>query len=99
MSHEAIEQGMIFQIREHMERLVEGDELSHRVSLMKARDYATSLTTRTKSQAALGYALDARDFAGEVVFQEMGTDRLECCVRHCRHLVQCAFTAEALGRE
>jgi hypothetical protein len=98
MSRATIEQGMAFQIQEHMHRIVEGDELIHRIALMKARDFATSLTTRTASQYALGYAIDARDFAGETVFQEMGIDRLETCVRHCRHLVQCAFSAEALER-
>lgn len=99
MTKQAIEEGMAFQIQEHMGRIVEGEELASRVSLMKARDYGIALMVRTQSLEATDHAIMARDVADRFVFTECSVHKLAKAVWYCRRLVQCAMDADDLERE
>lgn len=99
MIKQAIEEGMAFQIQEHMGRIVEGEERKNRVALMTARGYAIELLMRTQSQEATEHAKLVRDVADDHVYSEVSTPILETAVRYCRALVQCAFCADVLERE
>lgn len=99
MTKQAIEEGMAFQIQDHMGRIVEGEERKNRVALMTARGYAIELLMRTKSQEATAHAKLVRDVADEYVFRETRTAELEDALRYCRNLVQCAFSADRLERD
>lgn len=98
MSKEAIEQGMAYQINEHMARIVEGEELASRISLMKARDYAIALMVRTESAEATDHAIMARDVSDSFLFTECSIPKLAKAVWYCRRLVQCAMDADDLER-
>lgn len=92
------EQTLAFHIHEFVPD-AHGEELQHRISLLKARDYATWLLGVTFSRGAGNFACDALHFASEYVFADVPTVRLEIVVRFCRLLVQCAFTADHLDGE
>lgn len=97
MSREAIEHGMAMQIQDRMKRIVEPDELAHRISLMKARDHANELVLRTQTLEADDHAVSARDVANYFLYHECPVDRLAKAVSYCRLLVQCAGAADALN--
>jgi hypothetical protein len=91
-----IDASMVWQIREQMERGVEGEELQQRIALLKARHFAIGLITKSKSLAAGDHAIAAREVADAYAFAEVSTPRLDLAVKYCRHLVQCAFLADHL---
>ena len=77
----------------------EGVELEHRIALLKARDYASSLLAQVTSDLAYDLASYAHTMAGIFVFAEVPTARLEIAVKYCRHIVMAAFLAEHLVTE
>lgn len=97
MSREAIEHGMAMQIQDRMRRIVDPDELAHRISLMKAREHACEMVLRTQTQDADDHAANARDIANAFLYSECPPERLARAVSYCRLLVQCAGAADALG--
>lgn len=97
MTKEAIEHGMGLQIQDRMKRIVEPDELAHRISLLRARDYANELVLRTQTRDADDHAATVRDIASAFVFAEVPVERLVRAIAYCRALVECAVRADELG--
>lgn len=74
-----------------------GEELEHRVALLKARDWAAALRGRTQCLQAFNLAAEAHELAGAYVFAtEVNESRLQPVVRLCRHLVAAAMLAEQI---
>jgi len=82
-------------IRAHLPRC-EGEELEHRVALLKARDYAGWLLTRLANQAALQHATDAHAMASAYLYADVTARILPVAIGYCRNLVHAAFLAEQL---
>lgn len=77
-----------------------GDELAHRVTLLKARDWAAALRGRSVSWLATECACHAHDVAGRFVFRPgESIARLETASNLCRALVKAAMAADALDSE
>ena len=77
-----------------------GDELVHRVALLKARDWAAALCGRSQSWLATECACHAHDVAGRFVFRPGESPaRLETAANLCRALVKAAMAADALDWE
>ncbi len=77
-----------------------GEELAHRVVLLKARDWAAALRGRSQSWLATECACHAHDVAGRFVFRPEETPaRLETTVNLCRALVKAAMAADTLDSE
>ena len=77
-----------------------GDELMHRVALLKARDWAAALRGRTQSWLATECACHAHDVAGRFVFRPGESPaRLEIAANLCRALVKAAMASDALDSE
>jgi hypothetical protein len=77
----------------------EGEELEHRTSLLKARDYAAELRARTISNRALEHAADAHEMAGAYLYADVPAARLKIAVAYCRNLVHAAMLADHLADE
>lgn len=78
----------------------EGEELAHRVALLKARDWAASLRGNATSWIAQHCATRAHEIAGAFVFRPgESLARLELAVTLCRRLVGAAMAADALDSE
>lgn len=77
-----------------------GEELAHRVTLLKARDWAAALRGRSISWLACECACQAHDVAGRFVFR-LGESvaRLETASNLCRALVKAAMAADSLDSE
>jgi hypothetical protein len=77
-----------------------GDELAHRVALLKARDWSAALRGRSQSWLATECAFHAHDVAGRFVYR-LGESpmRLETAANLCRALVKAALAADALDSE
>ncbi|MEL7690538.1 hypothetical protein [Citromicrobium bathyomarinum] len=84
-----------FHIRSHLPEC-EGEELEHRIALLKARDYAAWLRTRVSSQVALAHAADAHEMASAYLYADVLPDILKVAVGYCRNLVHAAFLADHL---
>lgn len=77
-----------------------GDELAHRVTLLKARDSAAALRGRSQSWLASECACQAHDVAGRFVFRPGESPaRLETASNLCRALVKAAMAADSLDSE
>jgi hypothetical protein len=77
-----------------------GDELAHRVTLLKARDWAAALRGTTLSWLATECACHAHDVAGRFVFRPGESPaRLEIASNLCRALVKAAMAADSLDSE
>lgn len=77
-----------------------GNELLHRVALLKARDWAAALRGRSTSWLATECAYHAHEIAGRFVFRAgESSARLEIAVRLCRFLVGAAMAADSLSSE
>ena len=77
----------------------QGDELEHRMALLKARDYAASLRGQCPSERAADHACDAHEMAGAFVFAPVPVPRLKMAAAYCRCMVQAAFLAAHLDEE
>ena len=77
----------------------EGEELESRITLLKARDYAAAMRSKTISRRAYDHACDAHEMAGEFVYADVPVLRLELAARYCRNLVVAAMLAEQLEGE
>ena len=77
----------------------EGDELEHRIALLRARDYAAFLKGNRTDHLAYALAGDAHEIAGEFVFADVPVPRLEIARNCCRNLVQAAFLVDHLQKE
>jgi hypothetical protein len=77
-----------------------GEELAHRVTLLKARDWAAALRGRSTSWLATECACHAHDVAGRFVFRPgESLARLETASNLCRALVKAAMAADSLDSE
>ena len=77
-----------------------GEELAHRVTLLKARDWAAALRGRTTSWLADQCACHAHEVAGRFVFRPGESPaRLEIASTLCRALVKAAMAADSLDSE
>lgn len=77
-----------------------GEELAHRVTLLKARDWAAALRGRSTSWLATECACHAHDVAGRFVFRPgESLARLETVSALCRALVKAAMAADSLDSE
>lgn len=77
-----------------------GDELAHRVALLKARDWSAALRGRSQSWLATECAFHAHDVAGRFVYRlGESPERLEAAANLCRALVKAALTADTLDSE
>jgi hypothetical protein len=77
-----------------------GEELAHRVTLLKARDWAAALRGRSISWLASEFACHAHDVAGRFVFRPgESVARLETASNLCRALVKAAMAADSLDCE
>lgn len=77
-----------------------GEELAHRVTLLKARDWAAALRGRSNSWLATECACHAHDVAGRFVFRPGESPaRLETASNLCRALVKAAMAADSLDSE
>ena len=74
-----------------------GEELEHRETLLRARDWAAALRGRTASRLAFDLATEAHEQAGAFVFA-IGEDeqRLGFAAKLCRHLIAAAVLAEQI---
>ncbi len=77
----------------------QGKELELRLALVKARDYCARLRGTTVNFRAHNHACDGHEMAGEYVFADVPTGRLEIAVSYCRHIVMAAFLADHLESE
>lgn len=84
-----------FHVREFVPA-AEGEELEHRIALLKARDYASALKGQALDDTAYDLACLAHEVAGEFVFADASLPRLKIAVTYCRNLVQAAFCATHL---
>jgi len=89
---------LAFHIR-HFVPDAEGADLEHRITLLKARDFAAGLRGNTVSRRAYDYACDAHEIAGDFVFSKAPPQHLEVAVGCCRHLVMAATLIEQLDEE
>lgn len=92
------EQALIAYVRQFVPN-ASGEELQHRLALVKARDYAAALRGNTASHIAHNHACDAHEVAGQFVFADVPSKRLEIAVKYCRHTVMAAFLADHLDSE
>lgn len=77
-----------------------GDELAHRLTLLKARDWAAALRGRSQSWLATECACHAHDVACRFVYRAgESTARLETAAALSRALVKAALAADALDCE
>jgi hypothetical protein len=77
-----------------------GEELAHRVTLLKARDWAAALRGRSISWLATECACHAHDVAGRFVFRPgESVARLETAASLTRALVKAAMAADSLDSE
>jgi hypothetical protein len=85
-----------FHVRAYLPE-AEGEELEHRIGLLKARDYAARLRGQVTSAASQEHAANAHEIAGAIVFNPRirGTD-LKVAVDYCRCLVKAAMYADQL---
>ena len=75
----------------------EGEDLEHRIALLKARDWSAALIGRTQSLMAHNLAYSTHEIAGAFVFAlDESVPRLDMAARLCRHLVGAALLAESL---
>lgn len=88
-----------FHVRQYLPDAV-GEELTHRVQLLKARDWAAALRGSANSWIAQDAACRAHEVAGAFVFRPgESVARLELAVTLCRRLVGAAMAADALDNE
>lgn len=90
---------LAYHVRRYVPDCKDGDEMERRISLLIARDYAVSLLSKTRSEAATDHAISARETADAFCFAGVSVDRLDMAVNYCRKMVQCAFIADALEGE
>ncbi|MEA1619649.1 hypothetical protein SOQ14_12045 [Erythrobacter sp. T5W1-R] len=90
---------LAFHVKQYVPQ-AEGDELAHRITLLKARDHAAALRGRTDGWLATECACHAHDIAGRFVFRlGESVPRLEMAANLCRYLVRAALTADSLNSE
>lgn len=77
----------------------EGDDLAHRITLLKARDCAAALRAKAISNTAINHACAAHEAAGAFVFADAAVPMLAIAASYCRHLVQAAMQADVLAGE
>jgi len=95
----AREKAITCHIREYVPG-ADGEELTHRIALLMARDFAASYRGRTKSWLADECACQAHDVAGRFVFRiGESASRLDMAVNLCRSLVRAAMCADSLDCE
>tara|TARA_B100000378_G_scaffold141404_1_gene114214 strand:- start:21537 stop:21818 length:282 start_codon:yes stop_codon:yes gene_type:complete len=75
-----------------------GAELAHRIALLKARDYAAALRSRTPCEHSISLAAYAHEVAGDFVFASVDEPALKLAVIYCRAVLQAALAAETLER-
>ncbi|WP_156323818.1 hypothetical protein [Citromicrobium sp. WPS32] len=74
-----------------------GEELEHRIALLKARDWGAAMRGRTESLRAFNLAIEAHEVAGAFVFAINETPaRLGQAAKLARHLIGAAMHAELL---
>lgn len=95
----ATDEGFTFHIHQFMPEC-DGDELEHRIALLKARDYAGMIRCKPIGEIARSHAVDAQEAANHF-FHDAGASvqELKLAVDYCRHLVQAAFIAEQIDPE
>ena len=98
MRDEDADQALVTYVRHFVPNAMDND-LKLRLSLVKARNYCASLRGNTIHQLAYSHACDGHEMAGEFVFADVPTERLEIAVRYCRHMVMAAFLADHLQGE
>lgn len=76
-----------------------GEELEHRIALVRARDFAAWHLGRRIEQVAYDLAKEAHEFAGAFVYAEVSPAQLDLAVKLCRCLVQAAFLVDHLSEE
>lgn len=91
------------QLSKHVQHFLpkaEGEELAHRIALLKARDYAGMIRCKPIGEIARQHAIDAQQAADHFFHDEgASAQELKLAVDYCRHLVQAAFIAEHLDPE
>lgn len=85
-----------FHVREFLPDCADGEEMELRKALLKAREYASVLKPRMASDTAYDLACAAHEVAGQYVYAEVTTGRLEIARNLCRALVQAAMCTEHL---
>lgn len=85
-----------FHVREFLPDCQDGEEMELRKALLKAREYASVLKPRVASDAAYDLACQAHEVAGQYVYADVSTGRLEIARNLCRALVQAAMCTEHL---
>lgn len=91
--------GLAYHVREFVPGS-EGEDLEHRIALLKAREYAAKIRCKPVGEIARGHAIDAQQVADLFLHDEHCTlDRLKLAVTYCRNLVQAAVIAEFLDLE
>ena len=90
---------LAFHVRQFVPACADGEELEHRTSLLKARDFAAAQRGKVFSDAAINLSYAAHETAGEYVYADVPVDRLKIAVAFCRHLVSAAYLAEHLSEE
>lgn len=86
----------------HVRRFVpsaEGEELAHRITLLKVREYACALRGSTLSDCAYAHACEADAVAGDYVYARVPPATLEHAAHYCRYLLAAAKRAEILDSE
>jgi hypothetical protein len=77
-----------------------GDELAHRIALLKARDWSAVLRGRSSSWLGTECACHAHEVAGRFVFRPgESVARLDIAAQLCRALVKAAMAADSLDSE
>ena len=77
-----------------------GEELEHRIALLKARDWGAAMRGRTESLRAFNLAIEAHEVAGAFVFAlHEKPARLGQAAKLARYLVGAAMQAELLDAD
>lgn len=86
-----------FHVRQYLPD-ARGEELEHRIALLKARDWAAAMRGRTSVLQSFNLAVEAHEVAGQYVFAVGETvERLAFAVKLTRYLVGAAMVAEQLA--
>lgn len=88
---------LAFHVRQYLPE-AQGEELEHRIALLKARDWAAAMRGRTTVLQSFNLAVEAHEAAGAFVFKiDETVERLAFAVKLTRHLVGAAMMAEQLA--
>lgn len=88
-----------FHVRSYLPE-ADGEELEHRINLLKARDYAAKLRGQLQTPWGQSHATDAHELAGAILFKPgIDNTHLKAAVDYCRALVKAAMLADLLDWE